>query len=154
MIFILVAYTNIIVAVDEDRIKFLERAKWKLWHGKSVEALKKLNWLYVDTATYDYTDKVHDLYKYLANNKGYLVNYADRKDNKLPYTSSIIESAVETIINDRHKKKQKAQWSREGAHNVLQIRTSRASKNWDYEWEVVKSRYYSPRYNKKFKSAA
>ena len=30
---------------------------------------------------------------------------------------------------------QKMQWSRAGSHNVLQIRTSMASKRWDYEWK-------------------
>lgn len=32
-----------------------------------------------------------------------------------------------TIKSDRYKKRHKAQWAREGAHNVLQIRASIAS---------------------------
>lgn len=134
--------------VEDPHLTELQSIKWKIWNGDSDSALKRLNWLYVDTATYNYTDKVHDLFKYLSNNKKYLVNYADRKKQSLSYTSSIIESTVENIINERHKKKQKAQWSREGAHNVLQLRTSRASKDWDNEWSTVKERFYAPRYNK------
>jgi hypothetical protein len=134
--------------VEDPHLSELESIKWKIWHGESEEALKRLNWLYVDTTTYGYTDKVHELFKYLSNNKEYLVNYSDRKSKKLPFTSSIIESTVESIINERHKKKHKAQWSREGAHNVLQIRTSIASNDWDSEWSVVQDRFYVPRYNK------
>ena len=134
--------------VEDPHLSELQNIKWRIWHGDSNEALKRLNWLYVDTATYNYTDKIHELFKYLSNNREYLVNYSERNKQSLAYTSSIIESSVENIINERHKKKQKAQWTREGAHNVLQIRTSRASKNWAEEWHTVKDRFYAPRYNK------
>ena len=134
--------------VEDLHLSELQNIKWKIWHGQREEALKRLNWLYGNTTRNDYTDKVHELFKYLSNNKEYLVNYAERKKQSIPYTSSIIESTVESIINERHKKKQKAQWSREGAHNVLQIRTSRANKDWDEEWNTVTDRFYVPRYNK------
>lgn len=123
----------------------LESLKWKVWHGKSDEAIDKLSKLYLDLLNTDYADKLHDLLKYLSNNINYLVSYQFRKDNELPYTSSIIESTVETLVNTRHKKKHKAQWSREGAHNVLQIRASHASDLWDREWNEVKHRFYIPK---------
>jgi hypothetical protein len=84
------------------------------------------------------------LLKYLSNNISYLANYELRKNSKLPYTSSIIESTIETLVNTRHKKKHKAQWSREGAHNILQIRASRASNKWQEEWSEAKQRFYIP----------
>lgn len=120
----------------------IESIKWKIWHGNSSEALKRLSNLYTETLDTVYTDKVHELLKYLTLNKKYLVNYASRKENQLPYTSSIIESSVEQIINERHKKKQKAQWTRQGAHNVLQIRTSNASNRWDAEWINAKNKIF------------
>jgi UDP-N-acetylmuramate-alanine ligase len=55
-------------------------------------------------------------------------------ENK-PYTSQVAESTVEHLINDRHKKNQKMQWTREGAHNILQIRAAMASNEWDYIWQ-------------------
>lgn len=119
--------------------------KWKVWHGESNVAIERLGKLYLDLVNTDYADKLHDLLKYLSNNIDYLVNYQSKKDNKLPYTSSIVESTIETLINTRHKKKHKAQWSRQGAHNVLQIRTSRASNIWDTEWNEVKNRFYIPK---------
>lgn len=120
----------------------LEAIKWKVWHGKSGEAIERLNKLYSELVSTDYSDKLHDIIKYIVNNKDYLINYEARKIAKLPYTSSIIESAVETLVNTRHKKKHKAQWTRDGAHNVLQIRSSIASQSWDSEWEAAKRQFY------------
>ena len=93
----------------------------------------------------DAHDKLHDLLKYLSNNTEYLAHYEARKEAKQPYTSSVIESTIESLVNTRHKKKHKAQWSREGAHNVLQIRSSVASKKWEDEWNTVKDLFYTPR---------
>ena len=128
--------------MDDPESQELESIKWKIWHGYSSEAIQRLSALYINSLETEYTDKLHDLLKYLTLNKKYLVGYEDRKQAKVPFTSSIIESAVETIINDRHKKKHKAEWSRKGAHNVLQIRTSRASDQWNKEWMQVQSHLY------------
>ena len=122
-----------------------ESLKWQIWHGNSQEAINRLSQLYIELLGTDYADKIHDLLKYLSNNISYLAHYQLRKDNKLPYTSSIIESTIETLVNTRHKKKHKAQWSREGAHNILQIRASRASNKWNEEWNLAKHRFYIPK---------
>ena len=122
-----------------------ESLKWKVWHGKSTQAIDRLGKLYLELLGTDYADKAHDLLKYLSNNIDYLANYQLRKDSMLPYTSSIIESTIETLVNTRHKKKHKAQWSREGAHNILQIRSSRASNKWQEEWNEAKQRFYIPK---------
>ena len=119
--------------------------KWKLWHGKHKEAIEGLGKLYVDQLETDYSDRINELLKYLSNNSDYLVNYQARKNAKLPYTSSIIESTIETLVNTRHKKKHKAQWSREGAHNLLQIRAARASNHWNQNWSNVKDKFYVPK---------
>ena len=37
---------------------------------------------------------------------------------------------------------QKMLWGRDGAHNVLQIRTSIASKSWTTDWEKVEKILY------------
>ena len=120
----------------------MESIQWKIWHGESEEAISRLSKLYLELINSDGADQLHELFKYLSNNKRYLVNYAGRCKGKLPYTSSIIESTIETLVNTRHKKKHKAQWTREGAHNVLQIRASLANKQWDNEWNEAKTEYY------------
>ncbi len=78
---------------------------------------------------------------YLAINKSitspnleYLVNYNERKKANKTFTSQIAEAHIDTIINARHKRKQKMQWTREGAHNVLQVRAIIASNKWEGKW--------------------
>ncbi len=71
---------------------------------------------------------------YLQNNLEYLVNYNERKKANKTFTSQIAEAHIDTIINARHKRKQKMQWTREGAHNVLQVRAIIASNKWEEKW--------------------
>jgi hypothetical protein len=119
-----------------------ESVKWKIWHGNTNEAIVKLSELYTDLITTDFADKTHDLLKYIANNKEYLINYAKRHKDGLVFTSSAIEIGVEHVINTRFKKKHKAQWNRESAHKLVQIRTSIASNDWSVEWDMVKEKLY------------
>lgn len=74
------------------------------------------------------------LIKYIANNKEYIVNYHIRKTNNESYTSNLAESSVNSLINSRQKQNLKMQWSREGAHDILQIRTSIFSDDWQKDW--------------------
>ena len=140
-----VKFDRLINQLEDPYSGELESLKWKIWHGKGEEAIDRLGKLYFSLLNSDYADKLHDLLKYLSNNTEYLAHYEARKVANLPYTSSIVESTIETLINTRHKKKHKAQWSREGAHNVLQIRSSVASKKWKEEWNTTKELFYTPR---------
>ena len=47
----------------------------------------------------------------------------------------MLSSAVGTIINSRQKDNKRMLWTRQGAHNILQIRCSIASKTWERDWE-------------------
>ena len=58
------------------------------------------------------------------------------------FTSNLAESTVNTLINERQKGKQKMLWSREGAHNVLQIRAAQRCESWINDWESVESKIY------------
>lgn len=140
-----VKFDRLINQLEDPYSGELESLKWKIWHGKGKEAIIRLSKLYFNLLNSEYSDKLHDLLKYLSNNTEYLAHYEARKEAKQPYTSSVIESTIESLVNTRHKKKHKAQWSREGAHNVLQIRSSVASKKWDDEWNTVKDLFYTPR---------
>ena len=71
------------------------------------------------------------LKNYLTNNEDYLVNYSERyREGKL-ISSSLAESNVETLINQRCKGQQHMKWTREGAHPLLQIRAAIASNDWN-----------------------
>lgn len=120
--------------LSEELKEQLESANRKLWHGKSKECLEKLECIRNELGEIE-NKKLNTLTEYLINNEHYLINYGQQRNNDLPYTSNVIESAVDTLINERQKKNKKMSWTREGAHNVLQIRASIASKTWDNDWE-------------------
>jgi hypothetical protein len=60
-----------------------------------------------------------------------LVNYDARDQANKTYTSQVAESHIDALINTRHKRTKKMQWTREGAHHVLQIRAMMASDEWE-----------------------
>jgi hypothetical protein len=128
-------FQNVRSAVEEGFIESLERVKWTLWHGKPDEALTKLELLITNIADMKKRSKLKGLFDYLESNKVYLVNYEERNKENKTYTSQVAGSHIESIINARHKKSRKMQWTREGAHKVLQIRGMIASNEWGNRWQ-------------------
>jgi hypothetical protein len=122
-------------ALGEAFAASLERAKWKLWHGKAEEALTKLTLLRDNITDETQKSKMTGLYNYIYRNQAYIINYDERERERKTYTSQVAESHIEALINARHKKTGKMQWSREGADNVLQIRATMASKEWASKWQ-------------------
>ena len=116
----------------------LEKAKWSLWHGDAEKALRKIALIRDNITDEKKRSKLKGLSDYLKNNLGHLVNYDERQKAHQVFTSQVAESHIDTLINARHKRKQKMQWTREGAHHVLQIRAMMESKEWDEHWlEIV-----------------
>jgi hypothetical protein len=128
-------FQNIEGTVEDAYKETLERVKWTLWHGKPDEALNKLKILITNVLDDKKRSKLEKLYDYLKNNKAYLVNYEEREQQNKTYTSQVAESHIESIINDRYKNSKKMQWTREGAHNILQIRGMITSNEWDDSWQ-------------------
>lgn len=112
----------------------LSTIKSHLWKGEVKEALILLEEAKV-TAEEGYKSKINGIYSYIKRNQDYIVDYNSRAKNQQVYTSQVAESTVEHLINDRHKRNQKMQWSRDGAHHVLQIRSLMASNRWEAEWQ-------------------
>lgn len=112
----------------------LDASKYKVWHGKAMEGIEKLKVLSQTLISKKYQEqkinKIESIISYLSNNIEKLVNYMFRKNNDLPYTSNVAEANVESQINARFKRKQKMQWNRENAHNVLQVRSVIYSNEW------------------------
>jgi hypothetical protein len=97
--------------------------------------LGKLN-LLKDTLTDEKKkSQLQGLYDYLQRNQDYLANYESRKRANQIYTGQVAESHIDSLINARHKRSGKMQWSREGAHQVLQIRATMASREWESHWQ-------------------
>jgi hypothetical protein len=117
------------------------KAKWHLWHGHPLTSIIRLQQVKDKLIDSTATKKVKELIDYIGNNKDYIVNYHSRRINKLVYTSQLAECSVNSVINDRQKNK-KMQWTRPGAHNILQIRTSIFSKTWNDDWRKIEKELY------------
>lgn len=133
------------IAIPEDNIELFDSIQWNLWHGnsnKALECLGELMKIKEMAANRSLSNKLNKLSTYIANNKAGIVNYEQRKNSKLVFTSNLAESTVNTLINERQKGRQKMLWSREGAHNVLQIRAAQRSESWTDDWESVESKIY------------
>jgi hypothetical protein len=128
-------FQNVKNALGEAFEQSLDRIKWKLWHGKAHDALTKLALLRDNIHAEEQHSKITGLYDYIKRNQAYIVNYEKRDNAKKPYTSQVAESHVDTLMNARHKKTRKMQWTREGAHHVLQIRAMIASAEWSSKWQ-------------------
>ena len=115
----------------------LNSAKWKLWHGLPNEALIKLALLQDNISDDKKRSKLVELYNYIKGNRTYIVNYEARAQANQTYTSQVAESHIESLINARQKRSKKMQWTREGAHQVLQIRAKMESKEWQHQWQAT-----------------
>ena len=60
---------------------------------------------------------------YIRNNAGSITNYGERWRNNEPISTAFVESTVNLVIGKRFVKKQQMQWSKRGAHLLLQTRT-------------------------------
>ena len=122
--------------LDEAWEEALSSVKWSVWHGDAATALTKLRLIRDNTRDDAKRSKIQGLHDYLKNNLAYLINYDQRESSGRVYTSQVAESHIDLLINARHKRKRKMQWTREGAHNVLQIRAKIVSQEWSKQWQV------------------
>ena len=59
---------------------------------------------------------------YIRNNRALIPNYGERRRNGEPISTAFVESTVNVVVDKRFAKKQQMQWSKVGAHRLLQIR--------------------------------
>lgn len=126
--------------IEED----LERVKWCVWHGNVFKALKKLESLdftledlvyeediahegeFVqkseDSKEYKLWKAVDELHDYLQVNSAFIPNYGERYRYGEHISTAFAESAVNEIISKRMVKQQQMRWTKEGAHQLLQVR--------------------------------
>jgi len=112
------------------------RAKWYLWHGKTEKALYCLKQIMKGLKNKSAGTQIKRLTDYITNNEAHIINYQLRKINHLPYSSQLAETSVYSIINQRQKH-QRMRWTRSGANELLQIRTSIFSDAWNKDWNLV-----------------
>ena len=60
---------------------------------------------------------------YIASNAGSLINYGERYRAGERISSCLAESSVNSVLNKHFAKRQQMQWTKRGAHLLLQTRT-------------------------------
>jgi len=112
--------------------KYLDSAKWFLWHGNVDQSLDRLNdcyWLCDDEAL-RYSKRrrlvrhLDDMLTYIRRNARLIPNYGEKYRHGETITTAFVESTVNEVVAKRMVKKQQMQWSRHGAHYLLQTRTA------------------------------
>ena len=114
-------------------VRGLERAKWRLWHGRWPGCRRKL------AALSRWTQRQHlrgmagieplqrhisDLLGHLERNQDALVHHAARRRRGEPISTAFVESAVNEIVAKRMNKKQQMRWNRETVQPFLDVRTA------------------------------
>jgi hypothetical protein len=121
-------HSPIEAAALQDR---LERIKWRLWHGDAAEALTRVEQLAADVAALDsgypgltrLIKAAAGLVTYIGNNIAAIADYSERWDHGEIISTAFAESTVDLVVSRRFAKKQQMQWSKKGAHLLLQTRT-------------------------------
>ena len=109
----------------------LARLKWRLWHGDAGEALARADKLAADVAALDsayprlprFAKAAAGLATDIQNNASAIPNYGARYRNGEIISTAFVESTVNVVVGKRFAKKQQMQWSKPGAHRLLQTRT-------------------------------
>jgi hypothetical protein len=129
-------------------VRSLERLKWSLWHGNVYKAFQKLTDLVMDldaavATTGDGTARkllkaVEEFYTYIERNRAFIPNYVERYLYGERISTVFVESTVNQVISKRFCKKQQMQWTKRGAHLLLQTRV----KTLNQELGAVFRRWY------------
>ncbi len=112
-------------------LEALDLIKWLLWHGNQHRAGKEIEFFEddVDGLELDYPNlgkfvrAAHEFAVYIAGNAGSLINYGERYRAGERISSCLAESTVNAVISKRFAKRQQMQWTKRGAHLLLQTRT-------------------------------
>ena len=124
----------------------IERLKWSLWHGNLYKAFYKIGDL--ESVIYNFEETypkfkqllkaVEEFRTYIVNNRHLIPNYGERYRNGEAIATGFVESTVNQVVSKRFCKKQQMQWSKRGAHLLLQTRV----KTLNRELGTVFKRWY------------
>jgi len=124
----------------------IERLKWSLWHGQVDKALGKVDDLEASIAPFSETyarftplrKALSVLRTYIGSNRHVIPNYRQRYHQGEAIATGFVESTVHEVASKRFCKKQQMQWSKPGAHVLLQTRV----KTFDGELGAIFKRWY------------
>lgn len=118
-------------AAGQRLLDSLESIKWLLWHGNQHRSRQEIEFFEDDVAglelDYPHLGKfaraAHEFAVYITSNTDSLINYGERYRAGERISSCLAESAVNAVISKRFAKRQQMQWTKRGAHLLLQTRT-------------------------------
>ena len=118
-------------AAGQRLLDSLESIKWLLWHGNQHRSLEEIGFFEDEVGglevDYPYLCKfiraAREFAGYIAGNAASLINYGERYRAGERISSCLAESTVNTVISKRFAKRQQMQWTKRGAHLLLQTRT-------------------------------
>ena len=86
------------ISLPEKLKSKLLRIKWHLWRGNIDKALTRLDELILEAKQEKHIERIKKFATYINNNKDRIVNYEERKEAGLVFTSNLAESTVESIL--------------------------------------------------------
>jgi hypothetical protein len=106
--------------------RWLNSAKWYLWHGNTPRALQRLDEL-LEFVEYDerivatteqqkFIRTFTECYHYIDANRGLIPDYGDRRRHGESTASSAAESTVNQVISHSFVKRQQMRWHPKNAH--------------------------------------
>src|SRR6266446_6936807 len=115
-------------ALGEEIREKIERLKWSLWHGQVDKALGKIDDLETSIESFNETyarfprlvKALAELRTSIVHNRHLIPNYGERYHHGEAIATGFVESTVNEVVSKRFCKKQQMQWSKEGAHLLLQ----------------------------------
>jgi hypothetical protein len=117
----------------DEAVGNLERAKWRLWHGRWTGCRRKLAGLLRwtkrkplrEVAGIDRLQRhVCELLGYLEHYQDMLVHHAVQRRRGEPISTAFVESAVNEIVAKRMNKKQQMRWNRTTVQPFLDVRAA------------------------------
>jgi hypothetical protein len=133
-------------ALGEEIRDKIERLKWALWHGNLYKALYKID--DIESLIYNFEETypkfkplrkaVEEFRTYIRNNRHLIPNYGERYRHGEAIATGFVESTVNQVVSKRFCKRQQMQWSKRGAHLLLQMRV----KTLNHELGSVFKRWY------------
>jgi hypothetical protein len=115
----------------KETLKSLESIKHYLWHGNVIRARDKIEDLHsildhegiVGENSQKLRKALDEFDTYIVVNQPLIPNYDERWRNDEATATGFVESAVNQVVSKRFSKKQQMQWTKKGAHLVLQMRS-------------------------------
>jgi hypothetical protein len=144
-------------SIGQEAVKAVESVKWHLWHGNTHDALERLDDLAHAFDPDRWDDQEQEVWNaqqkpklvkalgyatefqtYIERNVQFIVDYGERFRFKEPISTGFVESAVNYVVSKRFSKRQQMQWTPQGAHALLQVRT----KVLNGDWQATFSNWY------------